>query len=89
MTTTASPSFIEQRRKALRRFLLMIRRHPVLRDDEIVRYFFSFNGAEVAQHIKERYKVVVDESMTSELVKTARVSCEEYYVESMSCNIIH
>ena len=73
MTTVASPSFIEQRRKALRRFLLLIRRHPVLRDDEIVRYFFSFTGAEVAQHIKDRYKVIVDESMTSELTRTARV----------------
>lgn len=73
MTIIASPSFIEQRRKALRRFLLLIRRHPVLRDDEIVRYFFSFTGAEVAQHIKERYKVAVDESMTSELTRTARV----------------
>lgn len=69
----ASPSFIEQRRKALRRFLLLIRRHPVLRDDEIVRYFFSFTGAEVAQHIKDRYKVITDESMTNELAKTARV----------------
>lgn len=73
MTTIASPSFIEQRRKALRRFLLLIRRHPVLRDDEIVRYFFSFTGSELAQHIKERYKVVADESVTSELAKTAKV----------------
>ena len=78
MTTAASPSFIEQRRKALRRFLLLIRRHPILRDDEIVRYFFSVTGAEVAQHIKERYKIVVEESATSDLAKTARVWFSNY-----------
>lgn len=41
----ADRDFIEQRRRALRRFMLLVVRHPVLTDDAIVRYFLTFKGS--------------------------------------------
>ena len=40
----ADKEFIEQRRRALRRFLNLIVRHPVMKDDDIVKYFLTFPG---------------------------------------------
>ncbi len=39
-----SERFIEQRRRSLKRFLILICRHPTLRRDEVVRYFFTTVG---------------------------------------------
>lgn len=47
--TSASREFIEHRRKALRRFLHLIVRHPTFHRDAIVKYFFTFKGS-VGQH---------------------------------------
>ena len=41
----ASKEFIEQRRRALRRFLNLVVRHPVITDDPIVAYFLTFQGS--------------------------------------------
>lgn len=41
---TGNREFIEQRRKALRRFLNLIARHPQMYDDKLVKFFFSYSG---------------------------------------------
>ena len=41
----ADRKFIEMRRRALKRFLNLTVRHPILTSDEIVKYFLTFNGS--------------------------------------------
>ena len=41
----ANREFIEQRRKALRRYLTLIARHPLMHDDKLVQFFLSFSGS--------------------------------------------
>ena len=43
-SSPASSAFIEQRRRAMKRFLLLISRHPVLARDEVVKFFLSASG---------------------------------------------
>ena len=40
----ASPAFIEQRRRALKRYMVLLVRHPVLAKDEIVKVFLTAGG---------------------------------------------
>lgn len=40
----ASPAFIEQRRRSLKRFILLVVRHPVLAKDEVVKFFLTAGG---------------------------------------------
>ncbi|XP_019853027.1 PREDICTED: sorting nexin-8-like [Amphimedon queenslandica] len=67
-----SSEFIEQRRRALRRYLCLIARHPVLLQDEVVRYFFTASGQDVGARIKEKYKDSPDEVMFNPLAQNAR-----------------
>jgi sorting nexin-8 len=39
-----SAVFIEQRRRALKRFLLLVVRHPILAKDDITKIFLSAGG---------------------------------------------
>lgn len=39
-----SAAFIEQRRRALKRFLLLVVRHPILAKDDITKIFLSAGG---------------------------------------------
>ena len=41
---TADESFLNEREHALGRFLSLICRHPVLRQDEALKFFVTFNG---------------------------------------------
>ena len=40
----ASSAFIEQRRRDLKRFLVLVVRHPVLAKDEVIQYFLTAGG---------------------------------------------
>ncbi len=42
---SADREFIELRRRALKRFLALVVRHPVLIEDTIVKYFLTFQGS--------------------------------------------
>lgn len=63
----ADAHFIEQRRRALVRYLTLIVRHPMLSEDKIVRYFFVFQGAEMQYKIREQFRNIPDEFLISEL----------------------
>lgn len=42
---SASKEFIEARRRALKRFLVLVVRHPIMCNDPIVTYFMTFKGS--------------------------------------------
>ena len=44
-----SGAFIEQRRRSLKRFLVLVVRHPVLSRDEITRYFLTATSGQVSR----------------------------------------
>ena len=49
-----SGAFIEQRRRSLKRFLVLIVRHPILNKDEITTYFFTATSGQVCVCVCER-----------------------------------
>ncbi|XP_064631538.1 sorting nexin-8-like isoform X2 [Lineus longissimus] len=61
-----SREFIEHRRKALRRYINLIARHPVMTDDRMLKFFLSFSGADMQYKIKEHFRGMPDEFMTNE-----------------------
>ncbi|KXJ27091.1 Sorting nexin-8 [Exaiptasia diaphana] len=63
----ASKEFIEARRKALKRFLTLVARHPVLCEDKIVIFFFTIKGSDIGQKMKDQFKSYPDEFVTSPL----------------------
>ncbi|XP_064406510.1 sorting nexin-8-like isoform X2 [Halichondria panicea] len=69
MSTAAA--FIEQRRRALKRFLTLVVRHPVLSEDEAVKFFLTAGGNEVGARIKDRFKSALEEYNTHPQAETA------------------
>jgi len=57
-------AFIESRRKALRRFLNIISRHPSMYDSQVLEFFYTNNG-EVVNKIKDKFKNFPDEFITN------------------------
>ncbi|XP_066911561.1 sorting nexin-8-like [Clytia hemisphaerica] len=68
----ANTEFIEGRRRALKRFLVLILRHPAIGKDPIVNYFLTFKGSDAGHKLKEQYKGVPDEFMTNEMASSAK-----------------
>nr|CAB3266468.1 sorting nexin-8 [Phallusia mammillata] len=64
---TTDRDFIESRRKALRRFLQIIARHPAMHDSPALRFFLSYNGHEVSHKVKEQFRGSPDEFLLSPL----------------------
>lgn len=65
----ADSHFIEERRRALRRFLTLVARHPVLGFDKAVNIFLTFGGTDVQARLKEYCKNVPDEFLTSDVAR--------------------
>ena len=70
----AAAAFIEQRRRALKRFLTLVVRHPVLSEDEAVKFFLTAGGNEVGARIKERFKSASEEYTTHPQAETAEAT---------------
>ena len=68
----ADSRFLEERRRSLLRFLTLIARHPIVRQDPIVQFFFTYTGEETQHKIREVFKRVPDEFATSELSSRAK-----------------
>ncbi|XP_072168022.1 sorting nexin-8-like isoform X1 [Diadema setosum] len=68
----ANREFIEQRRRALVRFLTLVVRHPTFHRSEIVRYFLTFTGSDMQHRIKEQFRGIPDEFVTSKLAAQAK-----------------
>ncbi|XP_076443374.1 sorting nexin-8-like [Babylonia areolata] len=68
----ATREFIEERKKALRRFINIIARHPHIHDDQIIKFFLTYTGCDMHHKIKEQFRGVPDEFMTSEMASKAK-----------------
>ena len=71
---SASSVFVEQRRRALKRFLTLIVRHPILSKDEVVKFFLTAGGHEVGTRVKDKFKNSPDEYSSNPDAEKAEVS---------------
>ncbi|UYV75916.1 SNX8 [Cordylochernes scorpioides] len=62
-------SFLETRRKALKRFLTLVARHPIIAEDKILHFFLTYVGP---HKIREHFKGVQDEFYTHPRAAEAR-----------------
>ncbi|XP_068674297.1 sorting nexin-8-like [Montipora foliosa] len=67
-----SKEFIEARKRALKRFLTLVARHPVLCEDKIVNFFLTVKGSDIGQKMKDQFKSMPDEFMSSPLASKAK-----------------
>ncbi|XP_013789133.1 sorting nexin-8-like isoform X2 [Limulus polyphemus] len=62
--------FIEERRKALKRFLTLVVRHPNISEDPLIHFFLTFLGRDVQHNLKEQFRSAPDEFSTNRLAQT-------------------
>lgn len=67
-----SSDFIEERRKALIRWLTIITSHPVLTEDSMIKYFLTDNLNDHATSIRDQFRHFPDEFILNELGPRAR-----------------
>ncbi|XP_029649490.1 sorting nexin-8 [Octopus sinensis] len=68
----ANREFIEHRRKSLRRYLNIIGRHPRMHNDKLFECFLTFVGSDVQTKLREQFRGIPDEFMTSNLADKAK-----------------
>ncbi|XP_045432883.1 sorting nexin-8 isoform X2 [Pipistrellus kuhlii] len=68
----ADREFIEARRRALKRFINLVARHPPFSEDEVLRLFLSFSGPDVQSKLKESAQCVGDEFLNCKLATRAK-----------------
>ncbi|GAB1607628.1 sorting nexin-8-like [Argonauta hians] len=68
----ANREFIEHRRKSLRRYLNIIGRHPRMHNDKLFECFLTFAGPDVQTRLREQFRGIPDEFMTSNLADKAK-----------------
>lgn len=64
--------FLESRRRALQRWLTLVSRHPTICHDSIVTFFLTDLGPDLQYRIRDIFRRVPDEFMTSDLAATAK-----------------
>ena len=69
----ADREFIEGRRRALKRFINLVARHPPFSEDVLLKLFLSFSGSDVQHKLKEAAQCVGDEFMNCKLAARAKV----------------
>ncbi|KAJ1067702.1 hypothetical protein K5549_010820 [Capra hircus] len=68
----ADREFIEARRRALKRFINLVARHPPFSEDGVLKLFLSFSGPDVQNKLRESAQRVGDEFMTCKLAARAK-----------------
>ncbi|XP_021564467.1 sorting nexin-8 [Carlito syrichta] len=68
----ADREFIEARRRALKRFINLVARHPPFSEDVILKLFLSFSGPDVQNKLKESAQGVGDEFLNCKLAPRAK-----------------
>ncbi|EPQ18396.1 Sorting nexin-8, partial [Myotis brandtii] len=68
----ADREFIEARRRALKRFINLVARHPPFSEDEVLRLFLCFSGPDVQSKLKESAQCVGDEFLNCKLATRAK-----------------
>ncbi|MEE6522790.1 hypothetical protein FKM82_021402 [Ascaphus truei] len=69
---SADREFIESRRRALKRFVNLVARHPSFWDDLLVKMFLTYNGQDVQNKMRESIRGAGDEYMTCKLSAQAK-----------------
>ncbi|CAF0978841.1 unnamed protein product [Adineta steineri] len=60
-TVNVDKEFIEERRRALKRYIQILCRHPTISDTEIIKFFLTFRGESCGDNMKATYKNTLDE----------------------------
>ncbi|KAM8765076.1 sorting nexin-8 [Rhynchonycteris naso] len=68
----ADREFIETRRRALKRFINLVARHPPFSEDVVLKLFLSFSGPDVQSRLKESAQCVGDEFLNCKLATRAK-----------------
>nr|KAF6482168.1 sorting nexin 8 [Molossus molossus] len=68
----ADREFIEARRRALKRFINLVARHPPFSEDVVLRLFLSFSGPDVQSKLKESAQCAGDEFLSCKLAPRAK-----------------
>ncbi|XP_008849627.1 sorting nexin-8 isoform X1 [Nannospalax galili] len=68
----ADREFIEGRRRALKRFINLVARHPPFSEDTLLKLFLSFSGPDLQHKLKETAQCVGDEFMNCKLAASAK-----------------
>ncbi|NXX71420.1 SNX8 protein, partial [Spizella passerina] len=68
----ADREFIESRRRALKRFINLVARHPPFSEDVLLKLFLSFSGSDVQNKLRELVQGVGDEFVTCRLATQAK-----------------
>ncbi|XP_076460047.1 sorting nexin-8-like [Babylonia areolata] len=68
----ANREFIEQRKKALRRFINIMARHPQIYEDKLLKFFLTYSGNDMQHKIREQFRGIPDEFMTSNMASKAK-----------------
>ncbi|XP_066432403.1 sorting nexin-8 [Eleutherodactylus coqui] len=68
----ADREFIESRRRALKRFINLVARHPSFWDDILVNIFLSYNSQDVQNKMRESIRGVGDEYLTTTFAAQAK-----------------
>ncbi|XP_023221676.1 sorting nexin-8-like isoform X1 [Centruroides sculpturatus] len=68
----ADSQFLEDRRKALRRFLLLLARHPIISEDKILYFFLTFVGSDVQHKLREQFRGQPDEFLISDTANNCK-----------------
>ncbi|PNI35144.1 SNX8 isoform 6, partial [Pan troglodytes] len=68
----ADREFIEARRRALKRFVNLVARHPLFSEDVVLKLFLSFSGSDVQNKLKESAQCVGDEFLNCKLATRAK-----------------
>ncbi|KAM5229361.1 sorting nexin-8 [Ctenodactylus gundi] len=64
--------FIEARRRALKRFINLVARHPPFSEDSTLKVFLTFGGTDVQSRLKEAAQAVGDEFLNCKLAARAK-----------------
>ncbi|KAF5302528.1 hypothetical protein FQR65_LT00900 [Abscondita terminalis] len=64
--------FLESRRRALQRWLTLVSRHPTICHDALVSFFLTDLGPDFQYRIRDIFRRVPDEFMSSELAATSK-----------------
>uniref|UniRef100_A0A0A9XXK9 Sorting nexin-8 n=1 Tax=Lygus hesperus TaxID=30085 RepID=A0A0A9XXK9_LYGHE len=65
-------NFLENRRKGLQRWLTLISRHPVVKEDALLSFFLTQSIADLSSKMKDVFKSIPDEFTTSDLAAKAK-----------------
>ncbi|ELK09237.1 Sorting nexin-8 [Pteropus alecto] len=70
--SSADREFIEARRRALKRFINLVARHPPFSEDVVLKLFLSFSGPDVQSKLKESAQCMGDEFTNCKLATRAK-----------------